>query len=274
MTFTVLGSSGFVGGRLAATLRAQGRTVFAPERGDRSIFARPLGHVIYCIGVTGDFSARPFDTVRAHVCHLTDVVEKARYDSFVYLSSTRVYARRPTGVEGAELAVSPDDPSDLYNLSKLMGESICLSTGRPEVKAVRLSNVVGAGSRSNNFVSDIVRQALEGRITLRSHPESSKDYIGIDDVVGLLPKIGLGGKRRLYNLASGTRLSHAEWTSALSRLTGCQVDVPPDAPLMAFPPIDISLIRDEFGFSPRRALDYLPDLLAATRPEAAKENTR
>ena len=79
-TFTVLGASGYIGSRLVAHLQAQGHTVWAPTRGDTEVFARPLGHVIYCVGLTADFRTRPFDTVDAHVGLLAEVLRRAQFD--------------------------------------------------------------------------------------------------------------------------------------------------------------------------------------------------
>ena len=84
-TFTVLGASGYIGSRLVAHLRAQGHTVWAPARGDAEVFTRPLGHVMYCVGLTADFRTRPFDTVDAHVGLLAEVLRRAQFDSLLYL---------------------------------------------------------------------------------------------------------------------------------------------------------------------------------------------
>ena len=89
--FTVIGAGGFIGGRLAAALRARGDSVYAPARGDEGLFDQDLGSVFYCAGLTGDFHVRPFETVEAHVGLLVQVLAKARFERLIYLSSTRVY---------------------------------------------------------------------------------------------------------------------------------------------------------------------------------------
>lgn len=253
--FTILGATGTIGSRLVAHLRAQGRTVFAPARGEAAIFARPLGHVIYAIGITADFRTKPLETVEAHVSVLRDVLARSHFSSLTYLSSTRIYDLGSTGREDATLRVDPNNPSDLYNLSKLMGESLCIHAGRPHVRAVRISNVIGGeDSGSENFVPTLMREAARGKIFLRSAPESAKDYIHIDDVIAMLPKIAAGGRHRLYNLASGRKISHREWTYWLSARTDCKVEVLLNAPRIDFPAIDISRLTQEFAFSPRDVL--------------------
>lgn len=76
--FTVLGGSGFIGWQLAATLRQQGEDVYVPPRDHGARFDRPLGDVVYAVGVTADFRSRPFATVEAHVCLLRRVLSRRR----------------------------------------------------------------------------------------------------------------------------------------------------------------------------------------------------
>lgn len=249
MNFTVFGAGGFIGRHLVAYLDAQGHQVFAPERDDAEIFRRPLGHVIYCIGVTADFRRRPLDTVRAHVSVLADVLERADFESLLYLSSTRVYAKSADASETSVLQVDSADPSDLYNLSKLMGESLCLNCGRQSTRIARISNVAGFDADSDNFLSVLVREALAGKIILRSDPASAKDYIALEDVVALLPRIALQGRERIYNVASGTNTTNATLTQILRELSGCMVETAKNAPHIIFPIIDTARIRNEFGYS-------------------------
>lgn len=250
--FTVLGASGYVGSRLVKRLQADGHLVWAPQRGAPDLLNRPLGHVLYCIGLTGDFRSRPFDTVQAHVSLLADVLEHARFESLLYLSSTRVYMGAASTDEGAVLAVRPDDPSYLYNLTKLTGESLCHACGRPGVRVARLSNVVGPGMDpgSGNFVASLLKDARNGHVLLQSDPESVKDYIHIDDVVGILPRIAMQGSCSIYNVASGVQTRHAQWLQWLVEKTDCSLAVASQAPLQQFLPIQVQRLRSEFGWQP------------------------
>ena len=263
MNFTVLGSRGFIGRHLVAALKAAGRNVAAPD--DPAQLTGSHGHILYCIGLTADFRSRPFDTMRAHVSVLGDILEKASFDSLVYLSSTRVYARCPFGRENAPITADAHDPSDLYNISKLAGESLCLSSGRKNVKIARLSNVVGYDPASENFLTALIKEALSGSIELRSDPASSKDYIALDDVVSLLPKIAVDGSQTSYNVANGVNITHRAIAERLARLTGCRVTYADGAPRHDFPAIDNSRIRGEFGFAPVSVLDILPTLIEQYR---------
>ncbi|MNZ63839.1 dTDP-4-oxo-6-deoxy-D-allose reductase [compost metagenome] len=260
--FTVLGASGYIGSRLLARLRADGYAVWAPERGDRSILTRPLGHVLYCVGLTGNFRSRPFDTVEAHVGLLAELLQHAKFDSLLYLSSTRVYQGAERTDEDAPLTVLPGNPSYLYNLTKLTGESLCRCSGRAGVRVARLSNVVGAGMdpASGNLIATLLQDSRAGHVLLQSAPESAKDYIHIEDVLDLLPRIAVEGQASIYNVASGNQTSHAQWLQWLSASTGCSHAVQSDAQLQTFAPIDVTRLQEEFGFVARPIFDWLTSL--------------
>lgn len=266
--FTVLGASGYIGSRLVERLRADGHTVWAPARGDGRVLSAPLGHVLYCIGLTGDFRARPFDTADAHVTFLAQVLQRTQFDSLLYLSSTRVYQGAVRTDEGAPLTVQPGDPSYLYNLTKLTGESLCHASGRSHVRVARLSNVVGPGmdAASGNLVADLLHQARNGHVVLRSSLQSAKDYIHIDDVAQVLPRIALAGRAVTYNVASGFQTTHAQWLDWLVACTGCGVTVQPEAPWHGFPPINTERLRSEFGLTPRPPPDWFATLLEPAHP--------
>lgn len=264
MRFTVLGAGGFIGRNLALHLRADGHEVIVPPR-DRSRFDGPLGHVLYCIGLTADFRQRPYDTVRAHVSVLSDVLEHAEFTSLLYLSSTRVYSAVSGTSEAASLQVNPLDPSDLYNLSKLTGESLCLNSGRSGTRVARLSNVVGFDPQSDNFLPSLIRDALGGTIVLRSSPESSKDYVALEDVLALLPRIATEGRDRVYNIASGRNIRSGRLLERLQAITGCAVRLVEQATVGESAPIVIERMRREFSFEPSDPLAGLPDLVDAYR---------
>ena len=259
---TVLGASGFIGSHVARKLEAAGSGPYLPGR-DEPLAGRDLGHVIYCIGLTADFRTRHFDTVEAHVCKLKEVLQGCRYNSFLYLSSTRVYASGgATAAEEDSLRVTPADAGDLYNISKLMGESLTLSCGGERARVVRLSNVYGGDFNSDNFLSAVIREAVtSGRVSLNTTLDSAKDYVNVDDVAGALIRISTEGRERLYNLAGGVNVANRDLMCEISRLTKCRVEVTPEARTVIFPRISIERMRGEFGFEPSQVLDDIERLV-------------
>lgn len=261
---TVLGASGFIGRHLVRHLERAGADVLAPPRGSDLVFREDLGHVFYCIGLTADWRSRPLDAVHAHVARLVEVLERSRFRTLVYLSSTRVYKRASVATEDALLSALPEQRDDLFDLSKMLGESVCLTDSRP-TRVARLSNVHGDDLRSDNFLPSILRDALRGRVDLRTSLQSEKDYVGVDEVVDLLPRIALSGRERVYNVASGVNTSNRAILDEIVRLTGCEVGIAEGAPTTSFPVIAVDRVRREFQFSSRPVVSALAELVEGFR---------
>jgi nucleoside-diphosphate-sugar epimerase len=261
MSFTVFGASGFIGSRLVKWLESKEYSCWAPRR-DENVFGRPLGHAICCVGLTADFRRRQYDTVRAHVCYLLDILEKADFESFLYLSTTRIYSGATTSQEDVTLTVNPLQTNDLYNISKIMGESLCLASEQTNVRIARLSNVYGRYFSSESFLSSVIREAVKkNKLVLQTTLASEKDYVDINDVVRLLPQIALSGRHRIYNIASGVNTPNKAIVEVIQRVTGSSIEVAEGATTVVFPTICVNRIRDEFDFIPSLILDSLGDLV-------------
>jgi nucleoside-diphosphate-sugar epimerase len=260
--FTVLGAAGMIGSALSDALERQGYEVLRMDRPllRHALNARyPLGHVISCIGLTGDFRTRPHATVEAHVGLTSACLSQLRCESFLFLSSTRVYAHASATHEEAALPCFSSDPSDLYNLSKLTGEALCLADSRPTCRVVRLSNVYGPGA-NDTFLGQVLAEGLTtGAVRFRQAAGSEKDYIALETVVAILPEIAARGRHRLYNLASGANTSHAAIAAILARL-GWRASFANDAPTVGFPCIDITRVKAEFDLPLSSLSDDLPRL--------------
>lgn len=268
--FTVFGARGFIGSALVHQLRRTGHAVRTAEP-DGDWRRHPLGHVIYAVGLTADFRKRPLAVGEAHVGLCSRILTEAGFDSFLYLSSARVYQSSSMGREDAAFIVDPRVPDQVYDLSKLAGESLCLNSRRQGVRVARLSNVVGPGDRSDNFLASVIRDAIDGHVTLHTHPESTKDYVLLDDVVRILPEIALRGTRSVYNVASGVQVSHRDLLARLVERTGCTWDVSATARRMDAAPVDITRLREEFRFRPTPVLERIDGLVdeSVSRPEPA-----
>lgn len=270
---TVFGAAGFVGRHLVAHLEAEGCSVRAIRRGDESWRGAELGDVFYCIGLTANFRQRPFETVEAHVGMLAEVLRQAKFDSLVYLSSTRVYSAAASTREEAPIPVEPSDPSDLYDISKLMGEALCLSRPEPTVRVARLSNVFGDDMGPTNFLGSLIRDAVvDGRIVLGQDLGSEKDYVAVDYVARALAAIAERGTERLYNVARGRNTSHAAIVETLAKTLMLRVEVLPRSPIVRFAPIvteRLAALLPEDSIDP---LDRLAVLIAKTRDMTERDS--
>ncbi|MCI5179106.1 MAG: NAD(P)-dependent oxidoreductase [Candidatus Electrothrix sp. AW3_4] len=267
MKFTVFGATGFIGRNITAYLEKQGHTVWSPSRSGKETHGHNLGHVIYAIGLTGDFRSKPFDTVEAHVCKLRELLKSTIFDSWLYLSSTRIYEGLPLNTKASEdtsLEIQPD--LDLYNISKLMGEALCLSLPNKKIRIARLSNVYGIGQSQHTFLALVLSELLNsGNVLIRESSDSCKDYMSLSDVIPLLETIAVTGQERIYNVASGKNLQHSELAEKLMNLTNCFVQFAQEASCRKFPCIDISRIHNEFGFVASEMDEQLSVLIANTK---------
>ena len=265
---TVLGASGFIGSNIVTKLMRDGKDVYAPKR-DEYFADRDLGHIIYCIGMTADFRTKPFETVDAHVCLLKYILETCVFESLTYLSSTRIYIKSKTKkkylTEEDDIVVNSRDAFDLFTASKITGELLALNSGRENIKIVRLSNVFGADLHSQNFITTIVRDALTNKkVELFTTPDSSKDYISVDDVSGALIKLAYLTKTGIYNLASGKNTSNKDILNELEKLTGAQTSYSPESQKIIFHEISNSKIVKEIKFKPTKSIiNSLPEILLA-----------
>jgi nucleoside-diphosphate-sugar epimerase len=201
----------------------------------------------------------------AHVTRVVKLLESAQFESFLYLSSTRVYLRARHGQEDELIPVDPSDPEDLYAISKLAGEAACLRCANPRVRVARLSNVYGVVPDGETFLPSVIRSAIvDKRVTLAIDESCAKDFVAITDVVGALPRIALEGMHRLYNVASGRNYLVGDLVREVCRIADADF-VPTGGPLITFPSISVERIRSDLDFRPAFITEKLEGLVAGYR---------
>jgi len=273
--FTVLGAGGFVGRHLVRYLEARGIACHAPARNATDLCERPLGHAIYCIGLTADYLARPFDTVEAHVGVYARLLRDADFQSMTYLSSTRLYdSGKGSGVERADLPLNPLNPRHLYDFSKGLGESLGVTCGRDNVRVARLACVYSDDLDGDNFLHDTVLRAVGAKhLVLDTNPANARDHVHVEDVCAALVAIARGGKQPIYNVASGVNVRNDQLFALIEASTGCRIETAGSAPTALAPEIDISALQREFGMTPRRVEHALPALINSEAAQGARQRT-
>jgi len=269
--FTIFGAGGFIGSHFTRYLSQAGEPCRPLLRQDGIPVDVNLGHVIYSVGLTGDFRHRFAEALEAHVNLVARILSGCRFESFLYLSSTRVYMGNPSAVETAPLMADPADPDHFYSITKLMGESLCLANPNARVRVARLSNIVGADFEQGNFITSLIYQALsQGRIEMNSSLDSEKDYLGIQDAVKVLHDIACKGKCRIYNVASGNNVTHREVLAAIKQNIDFDVIVNPRAPRTVFKTINIERMKSEFDCRPKPPFKELPEIIKTYKQEHRK----
>jgi nucleoside-diphosphate-sugar epimerase len=267
MTVTVLGARGFVGSRLVERLRAAGERVETPGRDEQGLPGRDLGRVIYCAGLTADYAQRPFDTVEAHVGLLARILAQGRFEHLVYLSSTRLYDSLGGAAvdESTHLVLDPANPRHLYDLSKALGENLCLTTAPERSAVARLSCVVDATPDATGFLPDWIRRARHERsITLDSAAAYQRDYVTRDDTVAALTALSATRARGIVNVASGESVSNGELAEVFAS-RGIVTRFTRDAPPQVVPLCRIERLK-ALGITPEPIRQSLARWLDADRP--------
>jgi nucleoside-diphosphate-sugar epimerase len=259
---TVLGASGFIGSNLTNYLKKQGYSYIAPLRDDISIYSKPLGHIVYAIGLTADFRTRPLDTVEAHVCILRKLLAEVEFESLTYLSTARFYRYAQSTSEQVSFSMNPTRFDSIYDLSKLLGESMCLHSGRKNIKIARLSNVIGLRNDCDIFIDQVLNDIVnKGSILFKDSINSSKDYISVEDISPILTHLSLSPETGCFNIASGENTSNLKILNFLKskfsfEFLGSGCEEPTDVP-----PIDISRAQRIFEFTPTPFEKFFPSYL-------------
>ena len=265
--YTVLGASGFIGSRLAETLLSQKKECYAPTRNDPDIFNRDLGKVFYCIGLTADYADRPFETVEAHVSFLCDILAKARFEKLVYLSSTRLYDGLSADLcsENTDLIFNPANKRHLYDISKTLGENLCLIASGGRTCVARLACVYDATPGAHGFLSELLQRLRkkEYKFMLDSPPSALRDYIVLDDAVDALVKIMDSSEKGIFNVASGENVSNQELADTLNA-NGCEITLRSHSEKTHLPVCDISRLK-AIGITPTLVRTYLQSFMKQQR---------
>lgn len=273
---TVVGAQGFIGRHLLTHLQGLGwQAQASPRQPDPAWWDRPLGTVFYCAGLTADFARRPHDAVAAHVCLLNEVLRQDRFDSLVYLSSTRLYDSAAAGQavhEDSPLLLNPALPRHLFDLSKSLGESLCRQASGGRARIARLSCVVAGPGEESGFVGQLLgrvqraRQQGQSELSVDTSAHLERDYIHIDDVLDALLRIASQGTQAAYNVAAGVNTSNAQLLASLQALSGVRLRALHDQ--LCDPPACVSTqrLQRELGWHATPLLQRLPQLLALEQP--------
>ncbi len=256
--YTVLGATGFIGNHLAAALRARGDSCETPARGDDGIFTRDLGHVFYCIGYTADFAKDPAATVEAHAALLGRLLSRASFEKLVYLSSVRLYDGLPGAMnaEDRDLVLNPAKPRHLYDLSKALGENLCLNASDGRACVARLAAVYDSAPDATGFLPEMLhRLAGERQFTMDSDSGTVRDYVTLSDTIAALLAMMNHAGCEIANVASGQNTSNRDIADALNT-AGCKITIKRETPRQELPVNDITKIR-EWGINPVSVPDYL-----------------
>lgn len=244
---TVIGGSGYVGRHVVNRLTSLGVQVTAPRRGNElQLLGTDLGELFYCAGMTSNYAANPVDTVQVHISLIMSLLDSCKYNSVVYLSSTRLYDRQMVTFQKNEaisendfLIMNPKNMRHLYDLTKAVGENLCLHMASQKASIARLACVWDISETSTGFIPSLVKQLqklssepfTERSISVNSLLSTGRHYIHVNDLVFAIIRMAFSeDHEQIVSLASDScPILNSRVFSLLEEIYGIKIITPSES---------------------------------------------
>ena len=119
----------------------------------------------------------------------------------------------------------------------------------------------GRNKNKESFLRKMINDAKEKNLKVLINKVSAKDYIYIDDVLLGIFKILKYGKKRIYNLASGKKVSINKITKKLKKKFHGHIKYKNQNSFENYPTISIERIQKELKFKlTKNILKYLDEI--------------
>jgi len=131
-----------------------------------------------------------------------------------------------------------------------------MSLPNKKIKVVRMSNLFGNNFKNQIYLLPVlIRNSLKyKKINIFVNKKSSKDFIHVNEAFEVLLKVINKGKHRLYNIASGKNIELFKIAEEIKKITNCKINYTNQNKLISDPIIDISRIKKEFNYKPKKDL--------------------
>ena len=239
----------------------------------REILKYEFDYFFDCAGPTGDFRSKILKTAEANVSIPIFLLRNLKVkESVTVMSSSRIYGFHDTKellIDEEFNHATPHLSLDyIFDGSKQLMESIFINYQKQvpyRISLIRLSNVYGKFKPpqidESTYLKVMIRHYLEhSPIKVRLNPQSSKDYIFIDDAVdGILRAAALSDKTDYFNIASGKSSTIQEWIEFLKLNASYNTSYP----IPQHCTLSIAKAGRLLGFSPNPALHGLDKMIVA-----------
>jgi nucleoside-diphosphate-sugar epimerase len=226
----VTGATGFLGHHLVAALESQGRLVRRHSSADGDIANCPLpmdgvSHVFHLAGKSyvPESWQNPHSFYDTNVMGTVNVLEHCRRNqAALTLVSSYVYG------QPQRLPIAEDHPlaaANPYSHTKILAEDTARfyeeRFGLPMV-IVRPFNIYGPGQRDSFLIPSIACQVLDPMVEVVRVQDlrPKRDYLYVEDAVGLLVATLRPGLCGVYNMGSGRSASVAEVAQLVNGAAG------------------------------------------------------
>jgi len=148
-------------------------------------------------------------------------------ESIVFASTGALYASETHPLNEIH---DPPAPSDVYGLSKLLGEQICAfiaSTTNLQCRVARLCNTYGPYETNPHLIPHIIDSLRTGASVELGNVDTKRDYVYVEDVAKILTRYSQidGLKHSTMNVGTGTEYSAQEIVDCLADLIGKPIEI-------------------------------------------------
>jgi nucleoside-diphosphate-sugar epimerase len=260
---TVIGGKGFIGAEIVSVLKSKSLPYWVPDKNDEKIFELELGVVVYVAG-HGDCQNEPFKVLDSNTTNLSAILQNAKFEKIIYISSTRLYLDSISSLESDDLIIGYKDKRRLFNLTKAVAEEMIKLSGKRHV-ILRPGNVYGGAIKSPLFLPSIVRDAISsGKVKMFVPPSYAKDYVSVKDVSLCVLEACITTKldNDTFNVGSGVNVSAIEIANVLQSHTQCEVEwINNISSIDQFPVTNIEKLKKVVDYYPTEVLVDLLDMI-------------
>ena len=174
---------------------------------------KPYG-IFHCAAsnIKSGVSAPEDDLIEVNIggtVHLIRALEDVDYKFFINSGSYLEYGTKQKPFKESDLC----EPVEIYAITKLAATLYCQSVARSNGKPImtfRIFSPYGPEMEKGRLVYEVVRRARENSEILLTKPETSRDFIFIDDIVDLYVEAmdkAFSLKGEIFNLGSGKAIT-------------------------------------------------------------------
>jgi len=265
----VLGASGFIGGHVYRKFEALGaKVVGVSSRSSdlerkgaiRALLRREKpALIVNCLGFGGYPAQTDAERIlRVNAGIVAELLETLREELpetlYLHAGSCSEYGKESAGPDEK----TPGQPDSPYAISKRAASELIQFYGETkQVRAInlRLYSVYGPGEPETRLIPQVIAHARQGRLPTLADPETSRDFIHIEDVVSAFLAAAASPRKyqdgRAYNIATGRKITLRE-LAEIARQKFQLIDSPR---FHAYPGRDWDR-KDWYG-NPRRAKEEL-----------------